>query len=440
MNSTKPHADLFTSQLRNVEQLISQNRLQEAADRLNNLGKSAPNDPRLFLLASLMAQAANNSGGMLAAAIKAVDFSPGWSVASIRLAEVQLTLNDVSLALQTAERAVKEATSEGTLNAEFLSKATTIAIRCQQFSKAINWAEQASKFAPGNANLKHRLGEAKAYCGEFQQAIDIYSDLLKSDSHNEALLLDRLLAFLNIKNKEMAQIDSSHLLSLDPLNTTYQYYDALIKGETPNSLPEQVVRSLFDSSAANFDKHLVTTLNYTLPHYVAQKILAWYPDKKLDLLDLGCGTGLLGAYLGRMNGVIVGVDLSSEMINKAHQHHVYAQFNQVNILDALKETQANYYDVITALDVLIYVGDLEPVIPNAHRILTSGGRFIFSCESASKEVKSFSLQDTQRYVHNEDYVHKLLISVGFKDIQFEEQSIRLEAGQPVQGFVVTVRK
>jgi predicted TPR repeat methyltransferase len=149
---------------------------------------------------------------------------------------------------------------------------------------------------------------------------------------------------------------------------------------------------------------------------------------------------LLGACLGRVNGVIVGVDLSAAMIEKAHQHGVYAQFNQVNVLDALQHTPENHYDVITALDVLVYVGDLTPVIPNAHRILTTGGRFVFSCEAATPDVESFALLSTQRYAHQQAHVQQLLESAGFQDIQIQSHDIRLEAGVPVKGFVVSAQK
>jgi predicted TPR repeat methyltransferase len=119
---------------------------------------------------------------------------------------------------------------------------------------------------------------------------------------------------------------------------------------------------------------------------------------------------------------------------------VYAQFNQVNVLDALQATPGSHYDVIAALDVLIYVGDLTPVIPNAHRILTSGGRFVFSCEAAPDTVETFALQSTQRFVHQQTHVEELLAAAGFKDILIDACTLRYEAGEPVQGFVASAQK
>ena len=440
MSSSTLRAQEFTSQLQYVEKLIGEKRLTDAARMLNTLAKTAPNDPRLFLLGSLMAEAANNQNGMLTAAQKAVDLAPGWPVASIRLAGVYSAKGQTSLAVQTAEQAIFEATQDNSLNPEYLTRAAAIAVKCQQYPQAALWAEQASAMAPDNAQLKHLLAEALAYNGQFEQAIALYSALLEQDPNNTAVLLDRLMAYNSTNQLTLAQNDAKQLLVLEPDKETHRYYADLLKGETPATQPASVVTRMFNAAAANFDRHLVGSLKYTLPRDVAQMIMGWYPDKKLDLLDLGCGTGLLGACLGPVNGVIVGVDLSGEMIAQAYRHNVYAQFNQVNVLDALHATPGSHYDVIAALDVFIYVGDLSTVIPNAHRILASGGRFVFSCEAAPDTVETFALQSTQRYVHQQAHVEQLLADAGFKNIRIEACTLRYEAGEPVQGFVASAQK
>ena len=440
MSSTTLREQEHVKQLQYIERVIGENRLTDAARMLNTLAKTAPQDPRIFLLGSLMAEAANNLDGMLTAAKKAVDLAPGWPVASIRLAGVYSAKGQTSLAVQTAEQAIFEATQDNSLATEYLTRAAAIAVKCQHYPQAALWAEQASAMAPESAQLKHLMAEAQAYNGQYEEAIALYTELLLQEPDNTDFLHDRLLAYINTAQTPLAQQDAERLVALPPDNETFTYYASLLKGETPATQPASVVTSLFDTSAAQFDRHLVGSLQYTLPQDVAQWILDWYPDKKVDVLDLGCGTGLLGASLGPLKGVIVGVDLSTKMIEKAAQRGVYAQFNQVNVLDALQATPENHYDVITALDVLIYVGDLSTVIPNAHRILTPGGRFVFSCEAAPKKVKTFALQATQRFVHQQDHVNKLLKAAGFGQIQMETRALRLEAGEPVQGFVVTAQK
>ena len=443
MSSTTLREQEHVKQLQYIERVIGENRLTDAARMLNTLAKTAPQDPRIFLLGSLMAEAANNLDGMLTAAKKAVDLAPGWPVASIRLAGVYSAKGQAGLAVQTAEQAIFEATQDNSLTTEYLTRASAIAVKCQHYPQASLWAEQASAMAPDSPQLKHLMAEALAYNGQYEEAIALYTELLSQEPDNTDFLHDRLLAYINTAQTPLAQQDAERLVALAPDNETFTYYASMLNGETPATQPASVVTRLFDTSAAQFDQHLVGNLQYTLPQDVAQWIFDWYPDKKVDVLDLGCGTGLLGASLGPLKGVIVGVDLSTKMIEKAAQRGVYAQFNQVNALDALQATPDSHYDVITALDVLIYVGDLTTVIPNAHRILTPGGRFVFSCEAAPKKVKTFALkttQATQRFVHQQDHVNKLLKATGFTQIQIETRALRLEAGEPVQGFVVTAQK
>ena len=443
MSSTTLREQEHVKQLQYIERVIGENRLTDAARMLNTLAKTAPQDPRIFLLGSLMAEAANNLDGMLTAAKKAVDLAPGWPVASIRLAGVYSAKGQAGLAVQTAEQAIFEATQDNSLTTEYLTRASAIAVKCQHYPQAALWAEQASAMAPDSPQLKHLMAEALAYNGQYEEAVALYTELLTQEPDNTDFLHDRLLAYINTAQTALAQQDAERLVALAPDNETFTYYASMLNGETPATQPASVVTRLFDTSAAQFDQHLIGNLQYTLPQDVAQWILDWYPDKKVDVLDLGCGTGLLGASLGPLKGVIVGVDLSTKMIEKAAQRGVYAQFNQVNVLDALQATPESHYDVITALDVLIYVGDLSTVIPHAHRILTPGGRFVFSCEAAPKKVKTFALkatQATQRFVHQQDHVNKLLKAAGFSQIQIETRALRLEAGEPVQGFVVTAQK
>ena len=169
-------------------------------------------------------------------------------------------------------------------------------------------------------------------------------------------------------------------------------------------------------------------------------ISAWYPEHDADVLDLGCGTGLLGACLGRTKGVLVGVDLSQRMIDQASRHNVYDSFHHVNVLDALAATPENLYHVITALDVFIYVGSLDVAIPNAHRILLPEGRLVFSCEAEVDSEDDFSLKPTYRYTHKRSYVERLLKDAGFEHITIEDRVLRLEGKLPVAGFLVTAQK
>ena len=155
----------------------------------------------------------------------------------------------------------------------------------------------------------------------------------------------------------------------------------------------------------------------------------------------GCGTGLLGVCLGRLNGgYMIGVDVSTKMVEQAARHNVYDRFHTVNLHDALRDTPEGLYQVITALDVFIYAGDLTAAIPNAFRVLAPDGQLIFSCEVADEAGPDLVLQANGRYAHKRSHIEALCRSAGFDEVAIEEITLRTEGGAPVPGFVVTAHK
>jgi predicted TPR repeat methyltransferase len=254
------------------------------------------------------------------------------------------------------------------------------------------------------------------------------------------LLSARMHVFFKLKQMDKAEHDAQRLVEAEPQNETARFYLAYARSENPGNQPDKVISTLFDDYADRFDKHLVVGLQYRLPKDVAEMIHQWHPDRKGDVLDLGCGTGLLGVCLGRLEGVLVGVDLSNEMIEKAAQHNVYDKFHLVDVVAAVRATPANQYHVVAALEVFVYIGDLQEVVPNTLKILMPGGRFVFSCEAAQEGEKDFNLQETFRYTHQPLYLKRLMDEAGFEDVTIEERSVRMHAGQPVSGLLVTGRK
>ena len=443
MNQPYSNAKPYIAQLKRIEQQISQNQLQEAARQLNLLAKTSSHDPRLFLLGSRLAEVAGNPDGMLQAARKAHELAPEWPLASIHLAAVLASQGEAEAAMALAELALQQADVQATQagkDTELLIKAATLAQRLNLHAKALQWLRQAEQNSPDDVSIRYKIGLTLTYSGEPVSAIGIFSELLLLRPNNPALLSARMQACLHAQQTTPAIRDGEALLAIDPGNEEYQFYLDIARGLTPKTMPAAVVSGLFDGYAARFDLHTVVKLQYKLPREVALMIKQWHPDGKADVLDLGCGTGLLGACLGPILGVLVGVELSERMIEQAARHGVYDRFHKVNLLDALRETPENLYHVITALDVFIYVGGLEAVIPNAFRILLPDGRFVFSCETGLDGEADYVLRSTYRYTHQRSYVQRLLAQAGFEDITLQDRVLRFEADQPVASILVTARK
>lgn len=440
MTNQFSHEPAFISKLKSIEQLITDGKLKDAADQLNLLGRTSSHDPRLFLLGSRLAQASGNPAGTLQAARRAHQLAPTWPVATIRLAKTLEEQKQPEEAIKMAEASIEQAALQSTLDVGLLSNAAAIAQRLNRLPLALEWLDQAEKLSPDDLVIRLQAARAFEASLNYPEAISRYTSLLEALPQNPDLLYSRMLTYFKTKQMDRAVEDAQVLVELDPSNERSRFFLSFARGENPGNQPPAVISTLFDDYADRFDQHLVVTLKYRLPKDVAEMINQWHPDRKGDVLDLGCGTGLLGVCLGRLEGVLVGVDLSNEMIEKAAQHNVYDKFHLVDVVAAVKATPANQYHVVAALEVFVYIGDLQEVVPNVLKILMPGGRFIFSCEAAQDGEKDFNLQETFRYTHQPGYLQRLMDEAGFEDVTIKERSVRLHAGEPVNGLLVTGRK
>lgn len=433
-STTSP--DPIARRLQTVQHLITSGKLSEAAERLNGVAKTAPKDPRVYLLGMRLGEAAGNPQRAEEAARRAVELEPTWPVAVTEYAALLARQGRFDEALQHGRRAVALDPN----NPQVLARMVDVAHDALQIDLATQWLQQLVNLVPQNSGMKLLLATDLRRTGRHDEALTRYDELIAAEPRNNAALFGRAQAWHAKGDDKAALADCATLLDREPQNEEYKFLRALASGETPPSQPAAVVKQLFDPVAHSFDNHVVRGLRYRLPKQVAGLIQGKYPDLKLNVLDLGCGTGLLGVCLGRIQGALVGVDLSEAMTSQAASHKVYDRFHHVNVLDALAETPAAIYDVIAALDVFIYVGDLTAAIPDAHRILVPGGHLIFSCETAAEDGPQLVLQPTGRYAHKRSHVEALCRSAGFADLSIEDCDLRLEQGQPQLGFLVVARK
>ncbi len=95
-------------------------------------------------------------------------------------------------------------------------------------------------------------------------------------------------------------------------------------------------------------------------------------------------------------------------------------------------------NLVTAADVFVYLGDLEPVFAASARALAGGGLFAFSVQKA--EVADFMVGDDMRYAHIATYLRKLASLHGFAVLSLEEASTRKDRSQPVPGLVAVMAR
>lgn len=214
------------------------------------------------------------------------------------------------------------------------------------------------------------------------------------------------------------------------------------RGETPPKAPDAYVETLFDQHAEAFEDILVEQLGYTVPMIVRQRLqeLKLGPFKRM--LDLGCGTGLTGGTLRDMVEDITGIDISENMVEIAHEKDLYETLFVAEVEDFLEDNDEANFDLITATDVLPYLGALEPLFFGASENLVAGGLFIFSSETLPDAImagRTYMVGPHQRFAHAASYVRERLQSTGFELLEMTDINVRMQDGNPTPGHLVIAR-
>ncbi|QND51842.1 methyltransferase domain-containing protein [Phyllobacterium sp. 628] len=206
----------------------------------------------------------------------------------------------------------------------------------------------------------------------------------------------------------------------------------------PDNPPAAYVETLFDAYAPTFETALLQKLHYRVPELLAAAIKTAAPARHYrSLLDIGCGTGLMGDYFRTGADHMAGMDLSEAMLQKAGEKHIYDRLfkGDINALDY----PAGSADLIIAADVFVYVGDLEKAFACITNALSADGLLAFSVENHSEEGELI-LQSSLRYTHSETYVRRLLAEHGLTPLTIAREAIRFDRGEPLQGLIVVAKR
>nr|WP_064250745.1 methyltransferase [Rhizobium leguminosarum]OAP88851.1 methyltransferase [Rhizobium leguminosarum] len=257
----------------------------------------------------------------------------------------------------------------------------------------------------------------------------------------------RLATYLEKAGRGEAAIEAyRRTLALDPEDI----FGAALKlallgdGAVPDLPPSRYVERLFDDYADRFESALVDKLDYNVPQKLAALVAS--TGRRYELaVDLGCGTGLLGPEIRGRAGRLEGFDLSQNMLAKAAEKQVYDSLVQADLslvpeLSGLFADAARHRaDLVTAADVLMYLGNLESVFAIVGELAASGADIAFSVEDAG-EGDGFHLAPSLRYAHSESYVRMLLARHGLEILKTVKSVIRKDGGKPVSGILFLTHK
>jgi len=307
-----------------------------------------------------------------------------------------------------------------------------------RLDEAIHAYSKAVELNPGQITPNWSMGKIFSRQGRlddaiacFRRAVDFHPDNAKAH-----FFLGHILQ--KAGRLDEASVAYREATRLRPDTPEWHFKLAALTGDgSASTAPAQYIRDLFDEYAAKFDKHLVDKLKYQAPHQLLQAVLAATPRKDLDILDLGCGTGLCGQEFRPLASQLVGVDLSPLMIQTAKTRGIYDNLIVGDLMPTLRSASESY-DLILAGDVLIYVGDLTDFMPAVARALRSGG--MFACSIEDFEGSGFFLHAEQRFAHSIGYSRAMASASGLHEISASKVILRRNAGAEVMGWIVVLGK
>ena len=348
-------------------------------------------------------------GEALACLSEAAAADPANPVYARGLAAAQEASGDPDTALATLTNAIVLASAWVDLR----NAAILVCIRRRDFASAWRIAEQARAAGVADACTFGLLGHALSSLNRHAEATDAYTEALKLGPGDPYV---------------------RHLVSA-----------AGILPSAPRA-PAEYVRAVFDGYAERFESHLIS-LRYRIPGLI-RAVLKSHPaivsGRALGpALDLGCGTGFVAVAISDLPVTpIVGVDLSSRMLQGAAVKQLYAELHEADLPDFLSN-DTRHWQLILAADVLSYFGALDGLLCAVHDRLAPGGWFVFSLEELLPDHAgndNWVLQRQGRYAHDLDYVSSAAGQANLSVRAADREVLRFEAGAPVAGLICVLER
>ncbi len=299
----------------------------------------------------------------------------------------------------TAARVLADGIALAPIHPGLRTAAILLAMRHGDAARGLELAEAARRDGAVDARVMGLLGHALSRLGRHDEAARAYAEAYKLAP--EDAYVRHLTAAAGMRPAEAAT-------------------------------PCAYITAVFDGWADRFDYDIIG-LHYRIPGVMRQML--GEATTTTPWLDLGCGTGLVALAIGdRATGPATGVDLSGAMLREAAAKGLYLELIQAEVENFLVN-DARRWALITAADLLCYIGDIGPLLAQVRTSLAPGGVFLASVELA-EEPGRWALGPRGRFLHGRAMLEAALDAAGLKLVEAREEVLRLEAGEPVRGLII----
>ncbi len=109
-----------------------------------------------------------------------------------------------------------------------------------------------------------------------------------------------------------------------------------------------------------------------------------------QVLDIGCGGGILADSMARRGANVLGIDLATKALKVAQLHALESQTPNIDYrevsAEALAQEQPGKYDIVTCMEMLEHVPDPASIVTACAQLVRPGGWVFFSTISRNPKA------------------------------------------------------
>jgi len=304
--------------------------------------------------------------------------------------------------------------------------------------EALSCFRKAVAFAPDMAEAWNNLGVAQDEFNMIQDASKSYRKAIEVRSDYASAHFNLGVSLQKLRLFKEAEDHYKKVLETKPDDEAARFMlQSLGRSGAFDAAPAEHVRRIFDRCAGTFERILVKDLEYKTPQLLFD-VVRPYLTEEMNVLDLGCGTGLGSQRYRPFAKRLIGVDVSSKMLEKAAEKKIYTRLKVFDILQDWEFSQK--FDLIYSSDVFVYFGNLDRIIRSASSYLVYGGILAFSVERLEDNSMDYRLFPSGRYAHSRTYIQDCLRRHGLQLMEETKADIRKESGNQVKGLLIVANK